>query len=134
MITELQRELLSTRPERFPYITLYLPEFCALNMASIGLEVNHKGRYIGESELSKKVLLDPYTPLGPLVSLGTVGDIANTLEDPSDFLYALGVIFTTINTYATHKVRNGLTNILESTEQLDSTFLDTGSLLTDQVV
>lgn len=134
MITESQRELLITRPERFSSVTLYLPEFCALNMASIGLEVNHKGRYIGESEYSRKVLLDPYTPLGPLVSLGTVGGLANTLEDPSDFLNALGVIFATINTYATNKVRNGLTNILESTEQLDPALLDTGSVLTDPVV
>lgn len=112
MITESQRELLHTRPERFSYITLYLPEFCALNMASIGLEVNHKGRYIGESEYSRKILLDPYTPLGPLVGLGTVKDIANTLEDPSNFLNALGVIFATINTYATNKIRNDTTTTL----------------------
>ena len=121
MITELQREVLSTRAERFPYMTLYLPEFCALSMGSIGLKINHKGRYIGESEISGKVLLDPYTPLGPVVSLGTVGKIANTLEDPSEFLDALRVVFTTINTYATNKVRNGPINILESTGQLDPT-------------
>lgn len=112
MLTESQKKLLSTNPERFAYITLYLPEFGALDKASIGLEINHKGRYIGESELSGEILLDPYTPLGPLVSLGTVRDIANTLEDPSDFLNALEVIFATINTYATNKIRNGATNQL----------------------
>ena len=102
-------------------MTIYLPEFCALSIASIGLEINHKGRYIGESEFSGNVLLDPYTPLGPVVSLGTVGKIVNTLEDPSEFLDALRVVFTTINTYATNKVRNGPINILESTGQLDPT-------------
>lgn len=112
MIIDSQKELLNTKPERFSNITLYLPEFSALDMASIKLKVNHKGRYIGESELSGKVLIDPYTPLGPLVSLGTVGDIANTLEDPSNFLNALGVIFATINTYATNKIRNDTTTTL----------------------
>lgn len=123
MITDSQKELLNTRPERFSNLTLYLPEFCALDMASIKLRINHKGRYIGESELSGKALLDPYTPLGPLVSLGTVGDIANTLENPYKFLDALGVIFTTINTHATNKVRN-----------YTRPPLDIGSANTDQVV
>lgn len=105
MLTDQQKDLLNSQPERFTSLTLYLPEFCALNITRIGLEVKHKGRYIAESNLSGKVLLDPYTPLGPLVGLGTVGDIANTLSDPSEFLTALGVIFSTINTYATNKVR-----------------------------
>ena len=112
MITDSQKELLNTRPERFSKITLYLPEFSALDMTSIKLRVNHDGRYIGESEFSGKALLDPYTPLGPLVSLGTIRDIANTLEDPSEFLNALGVIFATINTYATNKIRNDTTTTL----------------------
>ncbi len=106
MLTDTQKELLDTQPERFSYLTLYLPEFCALDIPKIGLEVSHKGRYIAESNISGRVLLDPYTPLGQLVSLGTVGDIADTLDDPSDFLNAVGVIFSAINTYATNKVRN----------------------------
>ena len=114
MITDSQKELLNTRPERFPNITLYLPEFCALDMTGIRLRVTHEGRYIGESEYSRKVLLDPYTPLGPLVSLGTMGDIANTLDDSSDFLNALGVIFATINTYATNKIRNATINTYDT--------------------
>ena len=112
MLTDSQEELLSTHPERFSSVTFYLPEFSALDMASIGLEVCHKGKYIGESDYSHKILLDPYTPLGPLVNLGTIRDIANTLEDPSNFLNALGVIFATINTYATNKIRNDTTTTL----------------------
>lgn len=112
MLTDPQKKLLSTNPERFSSVTLYLPEFSALDMAGIRLEVNHKGRYIGESKLSGKILMDPFTPFGPLVNLGAVGDIANTLEDPSDFLNALGVIFATINTYATNKIRNDTTTTL----------------------
>ena len=67
MLTDSQRKVLSTNPERFSSVTLYLPEFSALGLANISLEVNHKGRYIGESEYSRKVLLDPFTPLGHLV-------------------------------------------------------------------
>ena len=121
MITDSQRELLNTSPERFSSITLYLPEFSALDMTSIRLRVNHKGRYIGESEYSSKVLIDPYTPLGSLVSLGTVRDIANTLEEPSDFLNALGVIFATINTYATNKIRNATINTYDTDTVIDDT-------------
>ena len=121
MITDSQRELLNTSPERFSNITLYLPEFSALDMTNIRLRVNHQGRYIGESEYSGKVLLDPFTPLGPLVSLGTVGDIANTLEDPSNFLNALEVIFATINTYATNKIRNATINTYDTDTIINDT-------------
>lgn len=106
MLTESQKELLKTGPERFSFVTLYLPEFCALDVSCIGVEVNHEGRYMAESKLSGKLLLDPYTPLGPLVNLGTVGDVAKSLEDPTDFLSALKVVFSTINTYVTDKVRD----------------------------
>lgn len=81
-------------------------------MSRIVLELYHKGRYLAESDLSGRVILDPHTPLGPLVNLGTVGGIANTLDDPSEFLAALEVIFSTLNTYATNKVRSDPPTIL----------------------
>jgi hypothetical protein len=112
MLSDEQRDLLLSQPERFNYLTLRLPEFCALNPGSIGLEVGHKGRYVSESVLSGKPIIDPYTPLGPLVSLGTISDIENSLEDPEEFSNALLTIFKVINVYATNKVRNDRNTIL----------------------
>ena len=112
MLNEEQKDLILSQPERFTYLSLRLPEFCALDPGSISLEIGHKGRYVSESVLSGKPIIDPYTPLGPIVSLGTITDILDTLEDPEGFSNALATIFETINTYATNKVRNDKNTIL----------------------
>lgn len=112
MLSDAQREHLLLQPERFNYLALRLPEFCALDLGSIGLEVGHKGRYVAESVLSGRPIIDPYTPMGPIVSLGTISDITDSLEDPEEFSNALATIFNVINSYATSKVRHDKDTVL----------------------
>lgn len=108
MLTDAQRELLKTQPERFSSVIFHIPEFAALNLSSISVELAHEGRYLAESELSGKPIIDPHTPGGPLVSLGTIKEIQELLEDPSELNQALKVIFSVVNECATKAVRNNI--------------------------
>ena len=106
MLTDAERELLKTQPERFSSLIFHIPQFASLDVSSITIEIEHEGRYIGESKLSGYPIIDPYTPKGPLVSLGQVKDIQESLVDPTEFNRALRVFFTVINDAATKQVRS----------------------------
>lgn len=106
MLTDTQRELLKTQPERFSTIILHIPTFAALDPSSISVEIEHNGRYILESDLSGSPVIDPHTPEGPLVGLGLIKDIQEDLEDPSEFIQAFQIMFSIINEVATKAVRN----------------------------
>lgn len=105
MLTDAQRDLLKTQPERFSSITLHIPEFAALDISSIFVDISHDGRYLVESDLTGKPVVDPHTPQGPIINLGLIKDIQDSLEDSTEFTQAVNTIFSVINDVATQAVR-----------------------------
>ncbi|MDJ0553504.1 MAG: hypothetical protein QNJ68_03510 [Microcoleaceae cyanobacterium MO_207.B10] len=106
MTPEEQQYIQNNKPERFFRVQIDLPPVAAFNIPEILVEVCHMGRYTGMINSDGRPNLDTSDiPLGTVIGLGSLSEIASKSGNPEEFNAVCNLLFSEINSQATALIK-----------------------------
>ncbi|MGB3509425.1 MAG: hypothetical protein WBA93_09305 [Microcoleaceae cyanobacterium] len=118
MTPEEQKYIQDNQPERIFRVQIHLPPVAALKISETSVEACHMGKYTGIINSDGSPNLDTSdVPLGTIIGLGKLSDMAAKSSNPEQFNAACELIFYEINAQATALIEQ---TRLENPESISS--------------